>query len=414
MSNDVPTAAPSPRPSLLRFIVDRNPFFILSALCMFAGVRVILSAINAAPGDLSALLGSIVAVNLYETAVIALGLFLIVRRGQYRDGWMLLSVEALFLLDLTNLNAELFTANLRWGIVVNLFCWLLAVLKVSVVLRTLKIQLRTPEFAYIALQLAAIFFMAGIFKQISKHSPQEGALSAMTLYGAWWLAGAMLVLATLCLRKPSEWRMASALAPSLSELPGRLYLFLPFISLLVHLCGANRVYAITFNPANIAPLLLGIAVLLSRWQTGFRRSFIPGLQAMLAGIAVLISLPAVPQLYLHIGSHWISPLRLSLAGSAGVLIFAFFQSWQLMAAQIAACALMAAALGNSPAEIQRNSLELAKMLVVQFKRLIPETQMQWGIIAVITSFIMLGIGALVSLRKHPPLKVMAEQESPAS
>lgn len=414
MSNDLPTAAPSPRPSLLRFIVDRNPFFILSALCMFAGVRVILSAINAAPGDLSALLGSIVAVNLYETAVIALGLFLIVRRGQYRDGWMLLSVEALFLLDLTNLNAELFTANLRWGIVVNLFCWLLAIIKVSVVLRTLKIQLRTPEFAYIALQLAAIFFMAGIFKQISKHSPQEGALSVMTLYGAWWLAGAMLVLATLCLRKPGEWRMASSLAPSLSALPGRLYLFLPFISLLVHLCGANRVYALTFNPANVAPLLLGIAVLLSRWQTGFRRSFILSLQTMLAGIAVLISLPFVPQLYLHIGSHWISPLRLSLAGSAGVLIFAFFQSWQLMAAQIAACALMAAALGNSPAEIQRNSLELARMLVAQFKRLIPETQMQWGIIAVMASFIMLGIGALVSLRKHPPLKVPTPEDSPLS
>ena len=86
MSDSLPMAAPQPRRSLLRFIVDRNPFFLISALCMFAGVRVILSALNAAPGDLPPLLWSIVALNLYEALVIALGLYLIVRRKQHRDG----------------------------------------------------------------------------------------------------------------------------------------------------------------------------------------------------------------------------------------------------------------------------------------------------------------------------------------
>ncbi len=411
MSNDLPMALPSSRRSLMRFIVDRNPFFILSALCMFAGVRVILSAINAAPGDLSALLGSIVAVNVYETAVIALGLFLVVRRGQYRDGWMLLSVEALFLLDLTNLNAELFTANLRWGILVNLFCWLLAVIKVTVILRTLKIRLTTLEFAYIALQFAAIFFMAGVFKQIAKHSPQEGALSTMTLYAAWWMAGAMLVLATVSLRTPQAFQAVAHRFPSMTTVAGRLYVFLPFVSLVVHLCGANRVYALQFNSANVAPVLLGVAVLLTRWQSQFPRRFFLGIQTTLVGVAVLSSMPFVPQLYLHVGSHLISPLRLTLAGSAGVLGVIFFQSWQLMAAQIAACTLMAAGLGNSPAEMQRNSLELARLIFIQAKRLIPDTQMQWGIIAVVSSFAMLGIGALVSLRRQPSRNLLSMSQA---
>jgi hypothetical protein len=409
MSNTFPMAAPQPRRTLWRFIVDRNPFFLISALCMFAGVRVILSALDAAPGRLPPLLWSIAALNAYEALVIGLGLFLIVRRRQYRDGWMLLSIEALFLLDLTNLNAELFTAHFRAGIYVNLLCWLLAVVKVTVVCRTLKLRLTTPEFAYAALQLAGIFMMAGIFKQIAKHGVHEGTLSTLTLYGAWWLAGGMLVLATLLLRKPSERRTDSPM----SALPGRLYILLPFVSLLVHLCGANRVYALHFHPANVAPVLLGAAVLLTRWRGDFGRSFLVGSQAMLAGMAVLISVPFPPELLVHAGAHVFSPLRVTLTASAGVLAVGFFQSWQLIAAQMAAAALMAAALGNSPVEMQHHSVAMGKALVAFLKRLIPETQMHWGIVAVVSSFVMLGIGALVSLRKHPPRgETIVAEESP--
>ena len=319
---------------------------------------------------------------------------------------MLLSIEALFLLDLTNLNAELFTANLRAGIAINLICWLLALVKVTVVCRTLKLRLTAPEFAYVALQLAGIFMMAGIFKQIAKYGAHEGSLSALKLYGAWWLAGGMLALAAVLLRKPGDRRTDSPM----SALPGRLYLALPFVSLLVHLCGPNRVYAIEFHPANLAPVLLGLAVLLTRWRGQFSRRFIAGSQAMLAGLAVIISTPFPPELLLQVGSHVISPLRLTLTASAGVLAIAFVHSWQLLAAQMAAVALMAAALGNSPAAMRQNSVAMGKAILAYLKRLIPETQMQWGIVAVITSFVMLGLGAMVSLRKHPPREAVAVAE----
>ena len=406
MSNTLPMEAPQPRRSLLRFIVDRNPFFLLSALSMFAGVRVILSALDAAPGRLPPLLWSIVALNAYEALVIGLGLFLIVRRRQYRDGWMLLSIEALFLLDLTNLNAELFTAHFRVGIFVNLLCWFLAVVKVTLICRTLKLRLTTFEFVYVALQLAAIFMMAGIFKQIAKHGIHEGILSTATLYGAWWMAGGMLVLAATALRSPTDKNADSAMA----ALPGRLYMLLPFVSLLVHLCGANRVYALHFHLANVAPVLLGLAVLLTRWRGELGHNVLMRSQMLLAGLAVLISVPFPPELMVHIGSHDLSPLRLTLSASAGVLAISFFHSWQLIAAQMAAAALMVAALGNSPGAMRQNSLAMAKATLAFLKRLIPETQMQWGIVAVVISFVMLGLGAMVSLRKHPPRGV----ESPIS
>src|SRR5260370_40610187 len=93
----VPMPAPHRRRSFLRLIVDRNPFFLISAVCMFAGVRVILAAVNIAPGDLRRLLLLIGVLNVYEAAVIALALYLITRRKQGRDGRILLSTEALFL-----------------------------------------------------------------------------------------------------------------------------------------------------------------------------------------------------------------------------------------------------------------------------------------------------------------------------
>jgi hypothetical protein len=405
MSNTLPMEASRARRSLLRFIVDRNPFFLLSALCMFIGVRVILSALNSAPGDVGALLRSIVALHVYEATVIGLGLYLIVQRRQYRDGWMLLSIEALFLVDLTNLNAELFTANLRWGIVINLLCFILAIVKVTVVLRTLKLQWTAPEFAYAALQLAGIFFMAGIFKQIARHGIHEGSLSSLTLYGAWWIVGGLLAIAGVVLRRPCNRPGESPMTFSpMAALPGRLYMLVPLISLIVHLCGANRVYALEFHAANIAPLLLGGAVVLNRWRGTISRQLLVSCQTILAGVAVLISMSFPMELMMQVASHAVSPLRLSLLGSCGVLVVAFFSSWQLMAAQIATGALIAAAMGNSPAEMQQNALVMLKVMYAAVKRMIPQTQMQWGIIAVVSSFVMLGIGAAVSLRKHPTMK----------
>src|SRR5258707_13269844 len=99
----VPQAVPkAPRrgSSLWRFIVDRNPFFLLSAVMMFAGVRVILAALQVAPGDLKHLLLLIGVLNAYEALVIGLALYLITRRGQHRDGGILLSIQALFLVDM--------------------------------------------------------------------------------------------------------------------------------------------------------------------------------------------------------------------------------------------------------------------------------------------------------------------------
>jgi len=45
------TRPPQSGRSFWRFVHDRNPFYLLSAVSMFAGCRAIISAVGVAPGD---------------------------------------------------------------------------------------------------------------------------------------------------------------------------------------------------------------------------------------------------------------------------------------------------------------------------------------------------------------------------
>ena len=148
----------------LSLIHDRNPFYPLSALCMFIGFRIILGAINSPVGDWKSLLGLIFTLQIYELVMIGLALFLIMRLGLMRDGWILLGIEALFLVDMTNLNAELFTARPALGSVVNGFCFLLAMGKILFVCRTLKLKLTSGTTFYIAAQMAFLLGLPGMFR----------------------------------------------------------------------------------------------------------------------------------------------------------------------------------------------------------------------------------------------------------
>src|SRR2546423_9092500 len=101
------------RPSLLRYLIDRNPFYLLSAVCMLTGCLLLTNSLSWSPIRVQRLLTLIVTLNVYELLLIGLALFLIVKRGLRRDGTLLLVVQAFFLVDVTFLNSEIFAANLR-------------------------------------------------------------------------------------------------------------------------------------------------------------------------------------------------------------------------------------------------------------------------------------------------------------
>jgi len=373
--------------SFWRFINDRNPIFLLSAICMFAGYRMILGAMNTPPGDVGGLVPLIAVLNLYEVALISLGLVLIRRRGLFRDGWILLAVEALFLVDLTNLQSEVYAASVRQGLMLNGVCLVLALIKIGVVVRMLRLRLSLGEWGLIGAGLAMLFGMQGAFKALAT---KEGELDARVLYGAWWAAGALAAVAGFVGRGDRTGRFMA--------LPRRLYILIPFASLIVHLCGANRVYETHFHPANIAPVLLGIAAALSgvRWLPW---TFAAKMQMVLIAGAGLMSLQTPRDLTWVTSGIWFSPLRVTLMAAMMIALWSAirYRQWAFVFAA-GGCAVVAV-LGHTAGQARQTFIAMLERIGEFTRAMIPTTPMGWGIIAVVTSFILLGLGAVVSLRK---------------
>ena len=84
----------TPRTSLIRFIADHNPFFLLSAVCMLGGCLALTNSLSWSPIRLQRLVALVITLNVYELILIGLALFLIVKRRLARDGTILLMLEA--------------------------------------------------------------------------------------------------------------------------------------------------------------------------------------------------------------------------------------------------------------------------------------------------------------------------------
>src|SRR5688500_1545602 len=106
---------PNARHPLVKLLVDYNPFYFLSACCMLLGIFVLNDSLDWSPLPQQNLLVLIAALNVYELALLGLGLFLL-QRGLTRDALFLLLLEAFFLADAGFLNMEVFTTDPLTGL----------------------------------------------------------------------------------------------------------------------------------------------------------------------------------------------------------------------------------------------------------------------------------------------------------
>lgn len=391
--------------SFWRFVHDRNPFYLLSAVCMFAGCRAIISAVGVAPGDGRTLLGLVAALQAYEVLLIALALFLARRRGLDRDGWILLSIESLFLVDLTLLTGEVFSADFQVGVLVNAACFVLALVKVGVVVRVLRLRVPAAAVVTIAVQLAAMFGVTGVFKFVAR----DGAVPPTLLYAAWWAVAAMPALWSVALPRGTAGGDDAPRSP-FAPLPYRLYAFLGFVSLAVHLGGMHRVYGVPLHPVHVAPLLLGLAILIGR-STRLPGFAVANLQLALVAAAVLMSLRFPSGLSAYAFGVPVTPLRFALVGAALVCVWALRRHRRLAFASVATACLTTAALGGDVREMRAHLAAIARGLADSARLLIPTTPLEWGVTAVVASFVMLGIGASISLGRRADVGSAVDEPS---
>src|SRR5207244_12855563 len=119
-------------------------------------------------------------------------------------------------------------------------------------------------FSDLLIQLAGLFAVPGVFAVIAQRD--NDLLPPLAVYAAWWMLG-MLPLGYLMTVGSFDVFTRPAVGPLVvRRILSRVLLVLPTLSLVAHLCLASWVYKVTFHPSNFAPLLLGLAVALGRFD----------------------------------------------------------------------------------------------------------------------------------------------------
>jgi hypothetical protein len=370
------------RRALLRALADNNPFYLLSALFMLGGCYTLSRNLALGPGRTGSLLVLIGTLNVYEVLVIALALLLMPRGGR-RDARILLLVEAVILLDGTFLDGEAFAADLTVGALVSAAILVLALAKVFVVAHASGWR-RDWGFAFLLGQLALLLALPGLFALWAARSAIS-AVSPATVYAVWWLV-AILVVVQAALAHRS--RPAAEPKDEVEEALRGALSWMPCVSFALHLIGLGWVHRVPFSLAYLAPLVLALSAadilvelpwLKLKWQ--------------LPIVAIFLSLTAEPGLVpaTLLGVPF-SPVRLMLV-AAGLT---YLLGWRLHRYRPFAIGA-ALCLGGPAVWMGLPMLWRAGAVMTDWLGgLMPQTTAQWGVLAVILAFALLGLGALVS------------------
>lgn len=381
------------RSAAVRFIVNRNPFYVLSAMCMLAGLFILNDSLHYSPIPPAKLITLIATLNVYEWFIIGLSVLLL-RRGVLRDGRLILLIEAFFLADVAFLNAELFTASpsLAWPI--SLVLLGLACAKLFVILRALKLRdTRLVLFCSLALILLLFAIPGVLFEYANRHG---GQVPAPMLYAIWWIVGLLPALA-VCL--PGSQRLF-AVGSRLGVM--RAFILIPYLSLIAHVAVSHWVYKTSFYSEDLTPILLGLAVFAARYDRHeFTRTLRLRAHIMLPIAAVVFSLSQEPFFTVHFLGHVWTPMRIAFAGAIltymdGAIVFQRY----LLAIPAAAC-LVLVVLGSSPRSIADNASQTGTLL----GKFLPTTNTQWGILSLAASFLLLAVGAAISFTRGIPQPV---------
>jgi hypothetical protein len=405
----VPTLPPVSRLGPVgRFIADNNPFYVLSAMCMLAGLFILNDSLHFSPIPLPKFLTLIITLNVYEWLLVGLSVFLL-RRGILRDGAMLVLMEAFFLADVAFLNAEAYTAakdHPALGSVINLVLFVLAAAKIAILFRASGLSLSPRSaaernalhlYGFTLLTLALMFALPGLFWLYARH--HRGNLPPHLLYAAWWAVG--LLPALFALLTPSS--RIFGLNSWMKAIPTlRLYALLPFLSLVAHVAVAHWVYKTPFYVDDLAPLAIGFAVFAGYFDRHFftepaRSKY----QLALPILAVCLSASPPSALIASLGPVDVSSLRLVLVAAGLVYADGLFHFRKAGFASAGVACLMFASAGPSPSAMAANLSTLANRLSDHFDGLRPKTSTHWGVLAVVGSFVLLAAGLAVSLLKRP-------------
>lgn len=394
---------PDPDRGRWRWVIDRNPLFLMSGVFMLGGCFLVSGAIHAydpvevgEDAVLKMLVALLVVLNVYEFAVIWLGLTLSRSQKLVRDTRHLLGLALLLLVDAAFVYNETSILRPEIGAIIAAAAATLAVVKAWWIVRSLGIRPTWGAAGVISAALG-IMYLLPVTVRLMAH---DGFLSQPLAMLVWCVLGAAVAAYAIPLRWVCFVDSVNPDHRQLQRLIAGGLILLPLISLIGHACALLWVYENAFELSMLSPLLLGLAAVILRQQD---RLGGPAASAKAAAIVVACAvvpclLPAQDLTYESWSYSWLafSPLRGVLLTAPVVLAWGWWISGRgVLGATVSALPLPLAALGHTPWAM----IEHTRWLVEAIARWLPRTQLQWGALAIGTAFVCLLVGGLISWRR---------------
>ena len=238
------------------WLIERNPTYLASAVCMTVGARMLLVDEDNKPGMLRLIILTLVALQVYEWCVSAILVALYRSRRSPEDEPSLLLIAALFWTGPLITTMEMCAQDAGLGLVLAGAACLIALGEFQYVRRTLR--LRISVWTQIMCSLCVLTI--GIAQPALKIAPGATETNEVLLYGLWWLLSAIALLAVWSVRAAS--RQAREMETSIWAVRGD-DLFFAAITLATsaaHLVAMNHAFFGNARVCYAAPLILAITI----------------------------------------------------------------------------------------------------------------------------------------------------------
>jgi hypothetical protein len=440
---DPPETFPPKRRSAWEWVVDYNPFYLLSAVSMLLGCLLLSNTTTWDPVPLSTLLPLLGTLQVYELACLGIGLLLYRKLGPRRDAVQLLGLVLLFAVDVSFLMSEIATESLAVGAAVAFVLFVLAALKAGAIISVLKLEI---DHAYLLTGMAGLFVLYVSPPLLTAMDDGSGRVEVVHFYALWWLIGLSPLIfdaarriggsRSVEQRSPERraplnvpvvaWSESADAAPGTDAAPDTggqaasgttgeggpatpftpepsrwltLIAVLPWASLAVHAGVLHYVYDRPFMAPHAAPLLVGLALLI---RPRFETFDFALLRTLLLAGAVAVSLPDPQRMAVTIPGLDATLGTALLGCAAAWLAFAYVNAPRLLPhfAVLGLGALLVTWFGPTWEQVTaawRTTIDALRRMA---EALVPKTQAAWGLLAVVLAFAFLGLGALVSFARR--------------
>lgn len=181
--------------SFKKWLVDNNPFYLLSVFFMFWGLYLasVDGVTGRGPESLKGLLIFYAVENIYELIMFAMALYLLHKRVNQPHGRLLVFFMIIFLCDATmyqSVIANSCAIDTIWvGASVSALYFILAALKVGLLIHFLRIKICYEALFYSLTSLALLYFIPHIINYL--------VITNTSNYNVWWIFYDIMIAAAL-------------------------------------------------------------------------------------------------------------------------------------------------------------------------------------------------------------------------